>query len=55
VILAGEGEHLVLSHVAEDRSIFAQGAVQACLWGQGKKEGPYSMTEVMADVLGLSV
>lgn len=54
VILAGEHERLVLSHIAEDRSIFAQGAVQACLWGQGKKEGLYSMTEVMADVLGLS-
>jgi 4-hydroxy-tetrahydrodipicolinate reductase len=54
VILAGEGERLVLSHIAEDRSIFAQGAVQACLWGQGKKEGLYSMTEVMTDVLGLS-
>ena len=54
VILAGESERVVLSHIAEDRSIFAQGAVQACLWGQGKKEGLYSMTDVMADVLGLS-
>jgi len=50
VIMAGEGERLVLSHIAEDRSIFAQGALQACLWGQNKKEGLYSM----ADVLGLS-
>jgi 4-hydroxy-tetrahydrodipicolinate reductase len=48
--MAGEGERLVLSHIAEDRSIFAQGALQACLWGQNKKEGLYSM----ADVLGLS-
>jgi 4-hydroxy-tetrahydrodipicolinate reductase len=54
VILAGEHERVVLGHIAEDRSIFAQGAVQACLWGQGKREGLYSMTEVMADVLGLS-
>jgi 4-hydroxy-tetrahydrodipicolinate reductase len=54
VILAGSGERLVLSHVAEDRSIFARGAVAAAMWGQGKKEGLYTMADVMADVLGLS-
>lgn len=54
VVLAGESERLVLSHIAEDRSIFAQGAVSACQWGQGKKPGLYTMSEVMADVLGLS-
>jgi 4-hydroxy-tetrahydrodipicolinate reductase len=50
VILAGEGERIVLSHIAEDRIILARGAVAAALWGQGKKEGLYGM----ADVLGLS-
>jgi 4-hydroxy-tetrahydrodipicolinate reductase len=50
VILAGEGERVVLSHIAEDRSIFARGAVKAALWGQGRKPGLYAM----ADVLGLS-
>jgi 4-hydroxy-tetrahydrodipicolinate reductase len=50
VILAGQGERVVLSHVAEDRAIFARGAVAAALWGQGKKPGLYAM----ADVLGLS-
>jgi 4-hydroxy-tetrahydrodipicolinate reductase len=50
VILAGPGERVVLSHVAEDRVIFARGAVAAALWGQGKKPGLYTM----ADVLGLS-
>ena len=50
VILAGSGERVVLRHVAEDRTIFARGAVAAALWGQGKKEGLYAM----ADVLGLS-
>ena len=50
VILAGTGERIVLSHFAEDREIFAHGAVSATLWGQGKKEGLYSM----ADVLGVS-
>jgi 4-hydroxy-tetrahydrodipicolinate reductase len=49
VIFAGEGERVVLRHVAEDRSIFATGALTAAKWGQGKKEGLYAM----ADVLGL--
>jgi len=50
VILAGNSERIVLSHVAEDRSIFAHGAISAILWGHGKKAGLYTM----ADVLGLS-
>ena len=50
VILAGAGERLTLSHTAEDRAIFARGALAAALWGQGKKPGLYAM----ADVLGLS-
>ncbi|MGO9672813.1 MAG: 4-hydroxy-tetrahydrodipicolinate reductase [Methylocella sp.] len=49
VIFAGSGERLELAHVAEDRSIFARGAVRAALWGQGRDPGLYSM----ADVLGL--
>jgi 4-hydroxy-tetrahydrodipicolinate reductase len=50
VILAGPGERVVLSHVAEDRMIFARGAIAAARWGQGKKPGLYAM----ADVLGLA-
>ena len=49
VFLAGMGERIQLSHTAEDRSIFARGALEAARWGQGKKPGLYSMT----DVLGL--
>ena len=49
VILAGAGERITLSHSAEDRSIFARGAVQAARWGHGQKPGLYGMT----DVLGL--
>lgn len=49
VIFAGAGERLELAHVAEDRSLFAQGAVKAALWGKGRAPGLYSM----ADVLGL--
>ena len=47
VILAGRGERIALSHVAEDRAIFARGAVAAALWGQGKAPGLYTMTDVL--------
>jgi 4-hydroxy-tetrahydrodipicolinate reductase len=49
MIFAGDGERVVLRHVAEDRAIFANGALAAAKWGQGKKPGLYAM----ADVLGL--
>jgi 4-hydroxy-tetrahydrodipicolinate reductase len=50
VIFAGPGERLELAHKAEDRGIFARGAVRAALWGKGRKPGLYSMQ----DVLGLN-
>ena len=50
VVLAGGHERIELGHVAEDRMIFATGAVTAARWGQGKKPGLYGI----ADVLGLS-
>ncbi|MBX3489774.1 4-hydroxy-tetrahydrodipicolinate reductase [Parvibaculum sp.] len=49
VILAGEHERIVLGHIAEDRGIFARGALKAAVWGQGKGPGLFSM----ADVLGI--
>src|SRR5262249_26815976 len=48
-IFAGAAQRFELSHKAEDRMIFARGAVKAALWAKGKKPGLYSM----ADVLGL--
>ena len=50
VIFAGPMERIELTHRAEDRTMFAQGAVRAALWARDKKPGLYSM----ADVLGLS-
>ncbi|TNC72402.1 4-hydroxy-tetrahydrodipicolinate reductase [Rubellimicrobium roseum] len=49
VIFAGEGERVILRHVATDRAIFARGALRAALWGQDRAPGEYSMM----DVLGL--
>jgi len=49
VIFAGPGERITLRHVADDRALFAKGALKAALWAQGKAPGEYAMT----DVLGL--
>jgi 4-hydroxy-tetrahydrodipicolinate reductase len=47
VIFAGEGERVILRHIATDRTIFARGALRAALWGQGKKPGQYDMMDVL--------
>ena len=47
VIFAGEGERIVLRHLATDRAIFARGALKAAIWGQGKKPGQYDMMDVL--------
>ncbi|NWG26005.1 MAG: 4-hydroxy-tetrahydrodipicolinate reductase [Pseudorhodoplanes sp.] len=49
VIFAGPAERIELGHRAEDRMIFARGALKAALWARGQRPGLYSM----ADVLGL--
>lgn len=49
VVFAGQGERIVLRHLASDRALFARGALRAALWGQGKDPGHYNMI----DVLGL--
>jgi 4-hydroxy-tetrahydrodipicolinate reductase len=49
VMFAGPAERIELVHKAEDRMIFARGALHAALWARNQKPGLYSMT----DVLGL--
>ena len=49
VIFAGPDERIELVHKAEDRMIFARGALHAAVWARNQKPGLYSMT----DVLGL--
>ncbi len=49
VVFAGDDERIELGHRAENRSIFAKGAVRAALWLKGRPAGRYTM----ADVLGL--
>ena len=47
VLIAGEGERLELTHRAENRSIFAKGAVKAALWLKAMPAGRYSMDQVL--------
>jgi 4-hydroxy-tetrahydrodipicolinate reductase len=49
VMFAGPAERIELVHKAEDRMIFARGALHAAAWARDQKPGLYSM----ADVLGL--
>ena len=50
VIFAGPAERVEFRHIADDRALFAQGAVRAALWAKDQKPGLYSM----ADVLGFN-
>jgi 4-hydroxy-tetrahydrodipicolinate reductase len=50
VMFVGGAERIELSHRAEDRMLFAKGALHAAKWAFHKKPGLYDM----ADVLGLT-
>lgn len=47
VLFLGDDERLSLSHLAENRRIFAKGAVRAARWLIGKPAGRYTMPEVL--------
>ena len=47
VLFLGPGERLELAHHAENRTIFARGAVRAAQWLIGKPAGRYTMPEVL--------
>ena len=49
VMLIGDRERVELVHAAQDRALFAEGALRAARWIAGKPAGTYSMN----DVLGL--
>jgi 4-hydroxy-tetrahydrodipicolinate reductase len=42
-----DNERLALSHIAENRAIFARGALRAARWLVGKPAGRYNMKEVL--------
>jgi 4-hydroxy-tetrahydrodipicolinate reductase len=47
VYLASDDERIELTHRAENRMVFARGAVKACLWLQGQPAGRYTMPQVL--------
>ena len=47
VILAGPSERIELTHRAESREIFAQGALRALMWARGQEPGLYDMAAVL--------
>ncbi|MFN3425720.1 MAG: 4-hydroxy-tetrahydrodipicolinate reductase [Novosphingobium meiothermophilum] len=42
-----DNERLTFSHLAENRAIFAKGAIRAAQWLLGRKPGRYTMPEVL--------
>ena len=51
VIFAGQQECITLSHTAESRSVFAEGALRAAKFMAGKKSGLYSMKDVISGII----
>jgi 4-hydroxy-tetrahydrodipicolinate reductase len=49
VYFVGNGERILLGHLAHNRDIFAGGALRAAMWIHGRRAGRYTMR----DVLGL--
>ncbi len=49
VMFASDNERIELTHRAENRTVFASGAVKAAMWLKGQSVGRYTMN----DVLGL--
>ncbi|APX95296.1 4-hydroxy-tetrahydrodipicolinate reductase [Natronorubrum daqingense] len=47
VVLAGNHEEVRLTHRAEDRGVFAAGAVDAAVWIAGQKAGRYEFADVI--------
>lgn len=47
VVLAGNDEVLTLTHRAEDRAVFAAGALDATVWLAGREPGRYDFADVV--------
>lgn len=47
VIMASQHERIELSHKAEDRDLFASGAIRAALWLSDQPEGRYDMRRAL--------
>ncbi|MEM7617259.1 MAG: 4-hydroxy-tetrahydrodipicolinate reductase [Pseudomonadota bacterium] len=47
VIFSGPGERIELTHKASNRTIYARGAIKACLWAMLQNNGLYNMSDVL--------
>lgn len=47
VLLLGDGERVSFSHLAEDRGVFARGALRAAVWAAAQPPGRYTMRDVL--------
>jgi 4-hydroxy-tetrahydrodipicolinate reductase len=47
VLFIGSRERIEIAHMAQDRALFAEGALVAAEWIYGKPAGSYSMKEVL--------
>ena len=47
VSFAGHSERIILRHVADNRQLFAEGAIKAALWGRNRVPGLYSLADVL--------
>ena len=47
----GTGEEIILTHRAENRSLFARGALRAAAFLKDKPAGMYTMTHVVDEIL----
>ena len=47
VVFAGQGERIILRHIATDRSIYAVGALKAAIWARKQPAGLYDMCDVL--------
>lgn len=48
VLLAGSSEEVRITHRAEDRRVFAEGALDAAVWLAGREPGWYDFADVVA-------
>lgn len=49
IVLAGNDEVVTLTHRAEDRAVFAAGALDAAAWLAGREPGQYGIEDVFTD------
>jgi 4-hydroxy-tetrahydrodipicolinate reductase len=49
IVIAGNHEEVRLTHRAEDRGVFAAGAVDAAVWIAGQKAGWYDFADVITE------